>query len=71
MINPLLPLARLPLKQIIRRLDAVAADLNVLLVVFALGLAVLDVTFVVTQKVVDHLPPISRLNPDQPATTGE
>jgi len=50
----------------VRRADRVAADLNVLLVVVAIGLAALDVTFLVTQKVVDNLPPITRISYDVP-----
>jgi hypothetical protein len=48
----------------LRRADRVAGDLNVLLVVIAIGLATLDVTFLLTQKVVDNLPPITRVNYD-------
>jgi hypothetical protein len=53
-------------REFVRRLDRVAADLNVLLVVIALGLATLDFTFLVTQKVVDSLPPVSRVTYDAP-----
>ncbi len=52
------------IKELLRRADRVAADLNVLLVVVAIGLAALDVTFLVTQKVVDNLPPITRISHD-------
>jgi hypothetical protein len=51
----------------LRRIDRVVADLNVLLVVVAIGLATLDVTFLITQKVVDHLPPVTRMTYDTPA----
>jgi hypothetical protein len=47
-----------------RRIDKVAADLNVILLVFAVGLATLDFTFLVTQKVVDRLPQVTRLAVD-------
>ena len=47
-------------KQFLQRVDRVAGDLNVLLVVVAIGLATLDFTFLVTQKVIDHLPPVTR-----------
>ena len=47
-----------------QRIDKVAADLNVVLIVFAVGLATLDLTFLVTQKVVDRLPQVTRLAPD-------
>jgi hypothetical protein len=41
--------------QLIERIDRIAADLNVVLLIFAVGLATLDLTFMVTQKVVDRL----------------
>jgi hypothetical protein len=50
---------------LLRRVDRVTAALNVLLVVIAIGLAALDVTFLVTQKVVNNLPPITRISLDQ------
>ena len=55
------PRNRSTVRQVIRRADRVAADLNMLLVVIAIGLATLDVTFLFTQKVIDHLPPITRV----------
>jgi hypothetical protein len=55
---------RQSLKEALRRIDRVAADLNVLLVVIAIGLAALNVTFLFTQKVIDHLPPITRVTYD-------
>ena len=45
----------------LRRLDKVAADLNVLLAVFAIGLAALDMTVAVSQQVVDRLPEVTRV----------
>ena len=45
----------------LRRLDRIAADLNVLLVMFAIGLATLDLTFLVTQRVIDRLPELTRV----------
>lgn len=47
--------------QLFQRMDKVAGDLNVVLVVFAVGLATLDFTFLVTQKVVDRLPQVTRI----------
>jgi hypothetical protein len=56
-------------RQFMQRADRVAADLNVILVVFAVGLATLDFTFLVTQKVIDRLPPATRMVQEQwPAT---
>ncbi len=66
MMNRLSPRKRLSMKELLRRIDRIAADLNVLLVVIAIGLATLDVTFLVTQKVVDHLP-ITRVSYDTPS----
>jgi hypothetical protein len=64
MIKRLFPHSRLSIKELLRRADRVAAELNVLLVVVAIGLAALDVTFLVTQKVVDNLPPVTRISYD-------
>jgi hypothetical protein len=47
-------------KEWLRRLDRAAGDLNVLLVVFAIGLAVLNVTFLASQRVIERLPPVTR-----------
>ncbi len=60
---------RLSLKEFLHRLDRVAGDLNVFLVVIALGLATLDFTFLVTQKVVDNLPPVTRVSYDTPTNS--
>lgn len=57
---------RASVRALLHRADRVAADLNVLLVVIALGLATLDFTFFVTQKFVDNLPPITHINYDAP-----
>ena len=69
MMNGLSPQNRLSIKELLRRIDRVAAELNVLLVVIAIGLAALDVMFLVTQKVVDHLPPITRISHDAPQSS--
>ena len=61
MINRLSPRTRTGLKATFRRLDRIAGDLNVLLVVIAVALATLDLTFLITQKVVEHLPPVTRV----------
>ena len=71
MMKPLSPRNRLLLKEVVRRVDRAAADLNVLLVVIAIGLAALDMTFLVTQKVVDNLPPITRVSYDQAPPTAK
>ena len=65
MINRLSPRTRVGIKDAFRRLDRIAGDLNVLLVVIAVGLATLDLTFLVTQKVVERLPPVTRVAHDQ------
>jgi hypothetical protein len=62
-MNRLIPAKSAAVKLLLRRLDRVAADLNILLIVIAVGLATLDLTFLVTQKVVEHLPPITRIPP--------
>ena len=66
MINRLMPRKRQSWRETLHRADRFAADLNVLLVVIAIGLATLDFTMLVTQKAVESLPPITRLNYDQP-----
>ena len=71
MMKHLSPHNRLLVKEVLRRVDRVAADLNVLLVVIAIGLAALDMTFLVTQKVVDNLPPITRVSYDQAPPTSK
>lgn len=48
-------------REFLRRLDKLAGDLNVVLFLFVIGLATLDFTFLVTQKVIDHLPPATRV----------
>jgi len=48
-------------KELLQRVDRIAGDLNVLLVVIAIGLATLDLTFLVTQNVVNHLPPVTHV----------
>lgn len=50
----------------LRRLDRLAADLNVLLVMFAIGLAVLDVTFLVSERLIDRLPVTRIAQTDMP-----
>jgi hypothetical protein len=49
---------------LMQRIDKIAADLNVVLLIFAVGLATLDLTFMVTQRVVDRLPQVTRLVDD-------
>jgi hypothetical protein len=43
----------------LRRLYRTAADLNVVLLLFAIGFAALDATFITTQYLVDRLPKIN------------
>jgi hypothetical protein len=71
MMLPLSPQTRLSLREKFKQIDRVAADLNVLLVVVAIGLAVLDTTFLVTKSVVDNLPPITRMSYDQAPPTAK
>lgn len=60
MTNPMPPGWRIRVRQSVRRVDRAAGDLNVVLAVFAIGLAVLDVTFLVTEQVVARLPEAPR-----------
>ena len=57
--EPLLP--KRSRKEWVRCLDRIAADLNVLLIIFAIGLATLDLTFLVAQHVVERLPQMTRV----------
>lgn len=61
------------MRELMRRIDRFAGDLNVLLVLLAIGLATLDVTFLFTQKIIEHLPPVTRVvyetAPASPAPT--
>jgi hypothetical protein len=54
----------------LQRIDRIAGDMNVLLVVIAIGLATLDLTFLVTQNVVNHLPPVTRVVHDTAPNSG-
>jgi hypothetical protein len=47
---------RLTRWDLLRRIDAAARDLNIVLLVMAIGLAVLDGTFAVSQRVLGRLP---------------
>ena len=51
-------------REFLRRVDKIAGDLNVVLFIFMIGLATLDFTFLVTQKVVESLPPATRIVQD-------
>ena len=59
------PQSRPSFREFFRRVDRVAGDLNVLLVVIAMGLAMLDFTFFVTQRMIDNLPPITVVSDGQ------
>ncbi len=48
-------------RRLFRRLDKVAGDLNILLIAIAVGLATLDMTFLLTQKIVERLPRVTRV----------
>ena len=65
MMNRLAPQSRPALREFFRRVDRVAGDLNVLLVVLAMGLAMLDFTMFVTQRMIDNLPPITQVSDSQ------
>ena len=67
-MKPASPRKGISAKQVLQRIDRIAGDLNVLLVVIAIGLATLDLTFLVTQKVVERLPPLTRLAHDAAPT---
>ena len=58
MSNPTWHGNRATQREWLRRVDRYAADLNVVLLLFAIGLATLDVTFVISRRVIDRLPPM-------------
>ncbi len=64
MMKRLSPHTRITMREILRRMDRLAGDLNVLLVVIAIGLATLDFTFLVTQRVIEKLPQVTRVAHD-------
>lgn len=43
-------------RNLLRRLDAIARDLNVVLIVIAIGLALLDLSVVLSQKAWERVP---------------
>jgi hypothetical protein len=45
----------------LHQIDCIAGDLNMVLVVFAIGLAVVDLTFLATERVIDRLPEMTRV----------
>ena len=57
----LMPRLGLPSREFWRRADKIAGDVNVLLVVIVIGLATLDITFLLTQKVIERLPQVTRV----------
>ena len=62
----------LAFRNVLRRLDAAARVLNPLLVVIAIGLALLDFHFAVSQRILERIP-ITRVVCDDgavPGTTG-
>ena len=69
LLKRLSPRHRITVKEWLRRIDRVAAELNVLLVVIAVGLAALDMTLLLTKQVVDHLPPVTRITYDNSANS--
>jgi hypothetical protein len=55
----------------LHRIDCIAGDLNMVLVVFAIGLAVVDLTFLATERMIDRLPEMTRVvDLAAPATSG-
>jgi hypothetical protein len=61
MIRGLSPRNHTARKEWLRRLDRVAGDLNVLLVVLAIGLATLDATMLFSQRLLNSLPTVTRV----------
>jgi hypothetical protein len=57
--------------QRLRKVDRVAADLNVVLVLFAIGLGVLDLTCLFTRQVVNRLPEMAIYASTAPAAADD
>ena len=70
MLKHPLPQPRPSFREFFRRVDRVAGDLNVLLVVVAMGLAMLDFTFFVTERMIDSLPQITVVTDGQQPPAG-
>ncbi len=60
-----LPRRRLARRNLLRRIDVAARDLNIVLIVIAVGLSLLDLTFAVSQRTLERLP-ITRVVCDVP-----
>lgn len=71
MMNRPSPHSNPSFREFFRRVDRIAGDLNVLLVVVAMGLAMLDFTFFVTQRMIDNLPPITQISDGQTPPSAE
>lgn len=71
MLRRLSPDKRVRARELIRQLDRMAADLNIVLILFALGLAILNVTFLITYSVTDHLPAATRVTFEAPQSPGK
>lgn len=56
-------------KQLLQRIDRVAAQLNAFLIVIAVGLAIIDLTFLATREIVAHMPPVTRMTADMPQSS--
>ena len=65
MTDPRSPKFRAVSSEWLRRADRVAADLNIFLAVFAIGVATLDVTCLFSQKIIDHLAPLTHVVSEQ------
>ena len=65
MMKRLSPRNRLLIKELLRRIDRMAGELNAFLVVVAIGLAMLDLAYA-AQKFVDALPPVAQAKAQMP-----
>jgi len=61
MSNPISSIEPSVRREWLRRLDRTAGELNVLLVVFAIGLVALDLTFLFSERVIDRIPQVTRV----------
>jgi hypothetical protein len=61
MAKPTPPSQRPGRKDWVHRLDRMAADLNIVLLLFAIGLGTLDLTLLVAQRAAARLPQVHRV----------
>lgn len=73
-MQPLSPHDDQSSKPLLQRLDRAFADINAFLIVLAIGLATLDVTFFAATRyvaLIEHMPPVTQTAPAAASDTGD